>query len=116
MSVKRLYPTIQADDPALAQSFYGDILGLEVVMDQGWVRTMAGKTTMPVQITIAKHAGSGAPMSDLSVEVEDFDAVLQKVKQAGLKIEYGPEVEPWGLQRFFVRDPFGKLVNILANK
>ena len=24
-------------------------------------------------------------------------------------------VEPWGVRRFFVRDPYGKLVNILAH-
>ena len=115
MSVKRLYPTIQADDPAAAQSFYGDILGLEVIMDQGWVRAMGGAQTMPVQILFAQHAGSGAPTTDLSIEVDDFDAVLAKVKAADLKIEYGPVDEPWGIKRFFVRDPFGKLVNILAH-
>ena len=116
MSVIRLYPTIHANDPTAAQSFYGDILGLDVVMDLGWVRSMASEQTMPVQITLAQHAGSGAPMTDLSVEVDDFDAVLEKVKTAGLEIIYGPVVEPWGLKRFFVRDPFGKVVNILAHK
>ena len=115
MSVIRLYPTIQAADPSAAQSFYGDILGLDVVMDQGWVRTMASEQMMPVQVTLAQHAGPNAPMTDLSVEVDDFDDVLDKVKKAGFDIIYGPVVEPWGLKRFFVRDPFGKIVNILAH-
>jgi len=106
--VKRIYPVIQADDPAAAQSFYGDILGLEILMDQGWVRTMGSTQSMAPQLTIAKHSGSGAPMADLSVEVDDFDDVLAAVNEAGLKIEYGPVTEPWGLRRFFVRDPFGK--------
>ena len=114
MSIIRLYPTLQADNPSDAQLFYGDILGMDIVMDQGWVRTMAVENKMPVQVTIAEHAGSGAPMSTLSVEVDNFEVVLEKVKAAGLKIEYGPVTEPWGLKRFFVRDPFGNMINILA--
>jgi hypothetical protein len=38
------------------------------------------------------------------------------MKEANMAIEYGPAEEPWGVLRFFVRDPFGKLVNILAHK
>ena len=113
--VKRIYPVIQADDPSAAQNFYGDILGLDVLMDQGWVRTMGSTQSMAPQVTIAKHSGSGAPMADLSVEVDDYEAVLARVQAAGLNIEYGPTIEPWGLKRFFVKDPFGKMVNILAH-
>ena len=40
---------------------------------------------------------------------------LTRVKTAKIPIEYGPVVEPWGVRRFFVRDPFGKLVNILTH-
>ena len=40
---------------------------------------------------------------------------LEAMKTAGFPIEYGPADEPWGVRRFYVRDPFGKLVNILAH-
>lgn len=30
-------------------------------------------------------------------------------------IEYGSVIEPWGVRRFYVRDPFGRLINILAH-
>ena len=33
----------------------------------------------------------------------------------GLEIEYGPITEPWGVRRFYVRDPFGRLINILEH-
>lgn len=115
MSIKRLYPSIQADDPSAAKAFYGDILGMDVVMDQGWVMSFASTTQMPVQILFAKHSGAGDLMSDISIEVNDFDDILSKVQAAGLPIEYGPKEEPWGVKRFFVRDPFGKLINILTH-
>ena len=62
-----------------------------------------------------RQGGSGTPVPDLSIEVDDVDAALAAMKAAGFEIEYGPADEPWGVRRFFVRDPLGKLVNILAH-
>jgi catechol 2,3-dioxygenase-like lactoylglutathione lyase family enzyme len=70
---------------------------------------------MAVQLSFMTEGGSGTPVPDLSIEVDDLDAALARVKKAMLPIEYGPIVEPWGVRRFFVRDPFGKLVNILSH-
>ena len=55
-------------------------------------------------------------MPNLSIEVDDLDATLARVKYAKIPLEYGPTLEPWGVRRFFVRDPFGSLVNILAHE
>ena len=54
-------------------------------------------------------------MPDISIEVDNFTEVHQRVLAAGFRVEYGPRTEPWGLTRFYVRDPFGRLVNILAH-
>jgi uncharacterized glyoxalase superfamily protein PhnB len=63
----------------------------------------------------ASHGGSGTATPDQSIEVDDIDAAFERVKAAGLRVEYGPRDEPWGVRRFYVRDPFGKLVNVLAH-
>jgi catechol 2,3-dioxygenase-like lactoylglutathione lyase family enzyme len=68
-----------------------------------------------VQISFASEGGSGTTVPDLSVEVDDLDAALEAMRQAGFVIEYGPADEPWGVRRFYVRDPFGRLVNILSH-
>lgn len=68
---------------------------------------------MTVQVSIASEGGSGTSVPDLSIEVDDLSVILRMVKRAGIAIEYGPASEPWGIRRFFVRDPFGKLLNIL---
>jgi catechol 2,3-dioxygenase-like lactoylglutathione lyase family enzyme len=52
---------------------------------------------------------------DISIEVDDLDEVERRVREAGLVIEYGPTSEPWGVRRFYVRDPLGRLVNILRH-
>ena len=115
MKVKRIVSNLSTPDPTLAQRFYGDILGLEVLMDQGWIATYGSNAKMSVQISFASEGGSGTPVPDLSIEVDDVDAAHRALKEAGFAIEYGPVNEPWGVRRFYVRDPFGKLVNVLAH-
>ena len=116
MAVKRIVTNIAVREVEPAKAFYGGLLGLRVVMDHGWILTLAGEEqTAAPQISIATEGGSGTAVPDLSVEVDDFDAVLGRVRAAGLRLEYGPASEPWGVRRFYVRDPFGRVVNILAH-
>lgn len=115
MAVRRIVANLRADDPSLARSFYHDLLGLDVAMDHGWIVTFAGDALSPVQVSIASEGGSGTPVPALSIEVDDIDEVFHRAVSAGLAIVYGPTDEPWGVRRFFLRDPFGNLVNILSH-
>ncbi|MHC8492363.1 VOC family protein [Thalassospira sp. SM2505] len=117
MAVKRIVANFAVDDIAKAVSFYEDILGLDTVMDHGWIRTFAvAGQTMTTQVNFATEGGSGTPVPEMSIEVDNLDEMLGKMTYAGIRIEYGPADEPWGVRRFYVRDPFGKLVNILEHK
>ena len=51
----------------------------------------------------------------LSIEVDNLDEAHRRAVAGGFVIAYGPVTEPWGVRRFYVRDPFGRLVNILAH-
>jgi len=115
MTVKRIVADIHVEDTVLANKFYGEILGLEVLMDLGWIVTYGLAKKMSVQISFATQGGSDTPVPDISIEVDDLDKILRKMIQSDFRIEYGPINEPWGVRRFFVRDPFGKLVNILSH-
>lgn len=115
MKVLRIVANIAAREPADAADFYGKLLGLEVLMDNGWIATYGSSQKMTVQVSVAKEGGSGTPVPDLSIEVDDLEEALELVKRAEIEIEYGPADEPWGVRRFFIRDPFGKLVNVLSH-
>lgn len=115
MGVKRIVANIATADVEEAKAFYADILELHLVMDLGWILTFAGDGTAAPQISIAREGGSGTPVPDLSIEVDNLEDVHQRVIAKGLAIEYGPTSEPWGVRRFYVRDPFGRLLNILAH-
>jgi len=73
MMVKRIVTNIAATDVSKAKQFYVDILGLDIVMDQGWIATFASRTKMAPQISIATEGGSGTPVPDISVEVDDLE-------------------------------------------
>jgi catechol 2,3-dioxygenase-like lactoylglutathione lyase family enzyme len=115
MKVKRIVANIEAQNPSAAKRFYQDVLGLELLMDLGWIATYGSQHKMNVQISFLSQGGSDTPTPDLSIEVDDVDAALERMRAAGFPIEYGPADEPWGVRRFYVCDPLGKLVNILSH-
>ncbi len=116
MKVKRIMSNTGTSDLNKAKAFYGDILGLELLMDHGWFRTYGSDAKMTVQVSFGSEGGSGTPVPDLSIEVDDIQSAFERFKEANVHIEYGPVSEPWGVRRFFVRDPFGKLINILQHE
>lgn len=116
MKVKRIVSNIAAANPADAERFYSAIFELKLVMDHGWIRTYSSNEEMITQISVACEGGSGTPVPDFSIEVDCLEVALQRVKNENIKIEYGPVTEPWGVRRFYIRDPFGKLINVLQHK
>ncbi|NLA16667.1 glyoxalase [Burkholderia cepacia] len=116
MKVKRIVANIETRSIDDAKRFYQRIFGLDLLMDHGWIATYGNAEKMDVQISFASQGGAGTPTPDLSIEVDDVDEALARVHAAGIPVEYGPADEPWGVRRFYVRDPFGKLVNVLAHR
>ncbi|RXV67933.1 glyoxalase [Burkholderia stabilis] len=116
MKVKRIVANIDTQSVDDAKRFYQQIFGLDLLMDHGWIATYGNAEQMDVQISFAAQGGSGTPTPDLSIEVDDLDEALVRVQAAGIPVEYGPIDEPWGVRRFYVRDPFGKLVNVLMHR
>ncbi|WDR01194.1 VOC family protein [Devosia algicola] len=116
MTVRRIVANMFADDPQQAQSFYQDFLGLELAMDHGWIKTfVSGDATMTPQMSVASQGGSDTPVPAISIEVDDVDQLYQRAGRVDLEIVYPITDEPWGVRRFFVRDPFGNIVNILSH-
>ncbi|MGY4691708.1 VOC family protein [Salibacterium sp. K-3] len=115
MKVKRIVANVETQNITKAKHFYEEVLGLEQLMEMDFIATYGSQEKMKTQINFLSEGGSGTQVPDLSIEVDDLDAALARTKEAGIPIEYGPADEPWDVRRFFVRDPFGKLVNILIH-
>lgn len=116
MSVKRIVCNVATDDVAGLQEFYQALFGLDTVMDLGWIATLASGRQAEVQISLASQGGSGTVVPDMSIEVDDVEATYAKARSLGCAIDYKITDEPWGVRRFYVRDPAGKLINVLAHQ
>jgi len=116
MAVRRIVANLTAADPARARAFYEELLDLKVVMDHGWIVTLASERSQTPQLSFASEGGSGTAVPDLSIEVDDVDEIHRRALVAKLEIAYGITDEPWGVRRFYLRDPLGRLVNILSHK
>lgn len=114
MSVLRIIANLNAPDPAGLAQFWEGVLGLDPVMDHGWIVTLAGGA-QTAQLSLAAEGGAGTPVPAVSVEVDDLDDCLARARAAGAQITHGPVTEDWGVRRFFLRDPAGNLVNILSH-
>lgn len=115
MTVLRIVPDFFAKDPAQTKAFYQTLLGLDVVMDQQWIITFASDANARPQISIASEGGSGTPVPDVSIEVDNVNEIYANAKAAGFKVTYNLCDEVWGVRRFFVQDPTGKVINILQH-
>lgn len=114
MAVGRAVPNIRSDRPAETRDFFVKLLGFEVVMDIGWVVTVASPANASAQVTIVANDDPAAP--GISVEVSDVDAVHASAVKQGFEIAYPLRDEDWGVRRFMLREPSGTVVNVLAHR
>ncbi len=116
MTVLRIVANIAATTTVPdIRNFYSELFGLDAIMDLGWIVTLASRETAVPQISILSEGGSGAPVPDLSIEVDNVDEVYRRAREIGCKVVHDLTDEPWGVRRFFISDPTGKLINVLSH-
>ncbi len=116
MAVQRIVPDLHASQPAAGRAFYEGVLGLELVMDQGWIVTYAAPGNAAAQLSVMAEDATASTAPDVSIEVDDVDGAYAAALAAGHEIVHPLTDEPWGVRRFFVRDPHGKVINVLEHR
>jgi catechol 2,3-dioxygenase-like lactoylglutathione lyase family enzyme len=116
MNIRRVVPNIETVRIAEVRDFYVEALGFEVAMDLGWIVTLASPSNPTAQIQLLGHDATAPMVPALSVEVADVDAAHRAAVERGLEIEHPLTDEPWGVRRFFVRDPSGTVVNVVSHR
>jgi catechol 2,3-dioxygenase-like lactoylglutathione lyase family enzyme len=115
MAVRRVVPDLKSESLEKAKAFYTHVLGLEIVMDHGWIVTLADPQRPEVQLSIMTHDATAPVVPVASIQVDDVDASYKAARAAGAEIVHELTEEPWGVRRFFVRDPDGHVINVLAH-
>jgi catechol 2,3-dioxygenase-like lactoylglutathione lyase family enzyme len=116
MTVRRVVPDLVARSPHASQAFYRDVLGMEPVMDHGWIVTLADPDHPATQLSLVSRDETAPVVPAVSVQVDDVDACHAAAVRAGAEIVHPLTDEPWGVRRFFVRDPDGHVLNILSHR
>ncbi|KUL38526.1 glyoxalase [Streptomyces sp. NRRL F-4489] len=117
MAVHRVVPNIHSDAAHAQESrdFYG-LLGFHEVMNHGWITTLASPTAPAAQISLMTGDKTAPVTPDLSIEVDDVDAAYALMRVSGTEIIHPLQDEEWGVRRFFVSDPNGRVINILSHR
>ncbi|MFJ6440916.1 VOC family protein [Streptomyces sp. NPDC091649] len=115
MAVRRVVPNIHAEAARESREFYG-LLGFEEVMNLGWITTLASPSVPAAQISVITGDKTAPVTPDMSVEVDDVDAAYAVMRESGAEIVHSLRDEEWGVRRFFVRDPSGRVVNVLGHR
>jgi catechol 2,3-dioxygenase-like lactoylglutathione lyase family enzyme len=115
MSVRRVVPDLLSTSLEASKAFYDDVLGLRAVMDHGWIVTLAAPEQPDVQLSVMTRDATAAVVPAVSVQVDDVDACHAAALRVGAEIVHPLTDEPWGVRRFFVRDPDGHVVNVLSH-
>lgn len=115
MAVERVVPDLVSRSLGESRTFCQRVLGLEPVMDHGWIVTLADPASPDVQISLMTHDETATVSPVVSVQVRDVDAAYAAAVEEGAEIVHPLTDEPWGVRRFFVRDPGGHVINVLGH-
>jgi len=115
MAVRRIMPYHESRDFEATRTFYSRVLGLEEGnFGGGYIGFGSGRA----QVVFAPPDVDPV-LPDMGVDVGSrgaVDAAHAEAVQAGHEVIYGPVDEPWGVRRFFVRDPNGLVISVLAHE
>jgi len=115
MAVRRVVPDLSSGSLTRSAAFYRQVLGLEPVMDHGWIVTLADPQHPSAQISLLTHDQTAPVVPHVSVEVADVDAAWAAALEASAEVVHPLTDEPWGVRRFFIRDPDGNVINVLSH-
>jgi len=117
MTIRRIVPNINSNKLDESKEFYINFIGLTLAMDMGWIVTFVSDSNPTAQISIVQNDQSDNINSNitLSIEVADIDGLYEKAKALNYEITYDITNEPWGVRRFFVKDPNGVTINLMAH-
>ena len=115
-SATRVIPYASGEDVDASRAFYTDVLGFEVAMEEP-ILGLTSPANRSAQILVPP-TGFQDPQPRFGIDLGDpeaVDAAHTAAVQRGLRVVYALRDEPWGVRRFFVEDPGGTIINVLAH-
>ena len=115
MGVRRIVPNLFERDPVATREFYSAVFELDVAMDLGWIATLVSPDNPTAQVSVFEEGAEADRDPFVSIEVTDVDTVHDRAVELGFEVVYPLRDEDWGVRRFMLRDPAGRVVNVLSH-
>ncbi len=114
--------TLFVDDLDAAKQFYRDAFGLPVAFEDAnsavftfkntlinLLKSTAGRELIEPAVVAGPEAGS---RFQLTIEVDDVDAMCKELESRGVQFLNGPMDRPWGVRTASFKDPAGHIWEI----
>jgi catechol 2,3-dioxygenase-like lactoylglutathione lyase family enzyme len=99
-----------------SRAFYTEVLGLDVAMEEPVLGLISAAN--PTAQVLIPPPGFEEPQPRFGIDLghpRAVDAAHRAAVRRGLRVVYPLRTEPWGVRRFFVEDPGGTIINVLAH-
>ena len=122
MHVQSAYPVVVTDKLRECRDFYVDRLGFKVVFEASWFVYLESAGDQPYGIAFMTPDHPSQPPGPerfdgrglfLTLQVADAAVEFERLRQAGVAIDYPLNDEPWGQRRFGLLDPAGMWVDVV---
>lgn len=114
--------TLFVDDLDTTRRFYRDVFGLPVVFEDAdstvfdfgntiinLLKTTAARELIEPETVAERSAGA---RMQLTIEVDDVDAMCAELAERGVTLLNGPMDRPWGIRTASFQDPAGHIWEI----
>ena len=122
MKTTSYYPVIMTDKVAATAAFYVGHLGFRPLFESDWYVHLQSSEDESVNLAILDGSHETIPEQGrgrvsgllLNFEVEDVDAVHDRLVAAGLPVLRSLRDEDFGQRHFITRDPNGVLIDVIT--
>ena len=121
MKCTQFYPVIMTAEVGKTVRFYQDHFRFEPTFDSDWYVHLQSTEDEAVNIAVLKGDHQTIPESGrgrvsgliINFEVDDVDAVFDRVTEAGLPLLLPLRDEAFGQRHFITQDPNGVLIDVI---
>ncbi|MFK7896136.1 MAG: VOC family protein [Myxococcota bacterium] len=102
-------------------AFYSDTLGIPIayaIPESGWAELETGEAHLALERVAPQDPEADELVGrfvSVSLEVDDLQAVYEKLISRGVEFLAPPEKQPWGGSLAHFRDPDGNVLTILGS-
>lgn len=121
MKATSYYPVIMTDDVAGTTAFYVEHFGFKPMFESDWYVHLTSTEDATINLAILDGSHETIPETGrgrvcgllLNFEVEDVDAIHDRLVAAGLPVLRSLRDEAFGQRHFITADPNGVLIDII---